>query len=237
MVTAAQLEAGVDSILAQSWDERDGKVVPETEDVALAGGAVKLDATILYADMAKSTILAWKFDARTAARVMKSFLYCASRLITDNGGEIRSFDGDRVMGIFVEGTKNSNAAKTALHIKYAVDQIIKPKVEKRYPSLAAAGWVLAHGVGIDTSATYAVRAGMRGSNDLIWIGRAAGIGAKLSSIRETNYRSYITEDVYNRLLDPSKYKDAATKSGNMWEPMATKQYGLTIYRSSYHWKP
>jgi adenylate cyclase len=237
VVSTADLDSGVDSILTQRWDERDGKVVPETDDVALAGGAVKLDATILYADMANSTILAWQFDARTAAKIMKSFLYCASRLISDNGGEIRSFDGDRVMGIFVEGAKNTAAAKAGLQIKYAVNEIIKPKVEKQFPSLTTKGFVLAHAVGIDTSPTFAVRAGRRGSNDLIWIGRAAGIAAMLSSIREDYYRTYITDAVYGMLLDTSKYKDSTTKTINMWEPMAKKQYGLTIWKSNYHWKP
>jgi class 3 adenylate cyclase len=92
---SAELELGVDDILGQTWDLRDGRIVPETDDVKLKGGAVRIEAAILYADMARSTTLVSDYDPRTAARIMKSFLYCSSRIIQDNGGAIRSFDGDR----------------------------------------------------------------------------------------------------------------------------------------------
>ena len=144
-----------------------GRVVPETDDVKkMKGGAVRIEAAILYADMAESTVLVSDFDARTAARVMKSFLYCSSRIIRDNGGEIRSFDGDRVMGIFIGNSKNSSAAKSALQIKYATDKIVRPKAETKYPTLKTRGFVISHASGVDRSDIFAVRAGMRDSNDL-----------------------------------------------------------------------
>jgi uridylate cyclase len=234
MSITPQLEKGVDDILAEPWSVRDGRVVPETDDVTLKGGGVQLDATILYADLAKSTVLVTDFDHRTAARVMKSFLYCCSRVIEANGGEIRSFDGDRVMGIFVGDAKNSSAAKCALQIKYATDEILRPRVEKKYPTLAANGFKIAHASGVDTSSVLAVRAGMRDANDLIWIGRAAGVAAKLSAIRESHYRSYVTSDVYSRLRDDVK---KGPGKEDMWIVMGAKQHGLTVYRSSWQWKP
>jgi class 3 adenylate cyclase len=234
MVSAVDLEAGVDKILAQSWTEREGHVVPETDDVALSGGAVRIEAAILYADMAESTKLVSDFDARTAARVMKSFLYCSSRLIRGNGGEIRSFDGDRVMGIFIGDAKNSSAAKCALQIKYAIDEIVRPKVEAKYPTLMANGFVVSHACGIDRSSIFAVRAGMRDSNDLIWVGRAAAVAAKLSTTRNRPYRSFITNDVFSMLRDDVK---KGPKGQAMWEQVPTKQYGHVVYRSSWQWKP
>jgi class 3 adenylate cyclase len=129
------LEKDVNAIVKQEWDIREGKVVPETEDVALAGGAVKLTATMLYADLADSTELAM-YDRRLAAKVFKCFLTCCSKLIRDRGGRIRSFDGDRVMGVFVEGAPNSSAAECALKINYAFRKIIKPKLEAQYSVFA-----------------------------------------------------------------------------------------------------
>lgn len=234
MGITAELESGVDTILSQTWNVREGQVVPESDDVALAGGAVEIDVAILYADMANSTDLVSDFDARTAARLMKSFLYCGSKIIRANGGAIRSFDGDRVMGIFIGDNKNSSAAKTALQINSAVLDIIRPRVEIKYPTLAANGFIVRHASGVDRSKVLAVRAGMRGANDLIWIGRAAAVAAKLSSIRSGNYASFITHDVYSRL-------DAASKTGSngdpMWEAMPGTKHGLTIYRSGWKWKP
>src|SRR2546425_1046149 len=100
----------IDGILGQPWDIRDGTVVPETADVALAGGAVRLNATMLYADLADSTVLSTSFDRRVASKIIKSFLAACSRVIRAEGGYIRSFDGDRVMGVFLGEYKNTTAA-------------------------------------------------------------------------------------------------------------------------------
>ena len=68
----------VQTIISTPWDKRDGRKIPETEDVALAGGAVEIDATFLYADLADSSKMAKELDRRIAAKIIKSFLYCAS---------------------------------------------------------------------------------------------------------------------------------------------------------------
>src|SRR6266436_5901784 len=98
MALKEDLISDISAILSQKWDSRDGQVVPTTESVALACGGVKLTATMLYADLIDSTALVL-FNPQTAARVYKCFLSACSRIIRANGGDIRSFDGDRVMGV------------------------------------------------------------------------------------------------------------------------------------------
>ena len=111
---ADELSTSVNEILTVTWNIRDGQVVPSTEDVALKDGAVKLQAVYLYADLADSTTLARDFDRQTAARVVRAYLSVMSKVIRKNDGAIRSFDGDRVMGIFVGSSKNTAAAKCLL---------------------------------------------------------------------------------------------------------------------------
>ena len=62
--------------------------------------------------------------------------------------------------------------KCALQIKYTVAAIMRPKFENQYDSVRNASFSISHGVGIDTGTVLAVRAGARGDNDLIWIGRS-----------------------------------------------------------------
>jgi class 3 adenylate cyclase len=116
MALKDELSTNVSSTLGQEWNIRNGLVAPTSQDVALAGGAVKLTATMLYADLADSTELAMQQDRRVSSKVFKSFLTCASRIIRARGGDIRSFDGDRIMGVFLGDSKNSSAAKCALNI-------------------------------------------------------------------------------------------------------------------------
>ena len=225
----------VSEILSQSWNIRDGTVVPSTEDVVLKGGGVKLDATVLYADLAQSSYLATEFQQRTAAKVIKSFLYTLSRIITTYNGTITSFDGDRVMGIFIGNNKNTDAAKCALKMNYAVNKIIKPKLTSHFQALKRDGFNISHCVGVDTSSVLAVRAGQRGSNDLVWIGHAPNLAAKLSDIRESPYNSFITKKVFDKMLDYSKYnKDKKL----MWDSRTFEFLGekQAVYRSNWWWE-
>lgn len=203
----------VSAILSNNWNIRDGQVVPFSNQVTLAGGAVRFEATMLYADLADSTELAMNFDRRVAAKVFKRFLTCSSRIIRARGGEIRSFDGDRVMGIFLGPLMHNSAARCALNINYAFTQIIKPRFEARY-SIFRENYELAHCVGIDTSEVLVVRGGVVNNNDLVWVGRAPNVAAKLSGLREDSYHSFITSAVYHKLDDNLKFSEDGTY---IWE--------------------
>ncbi len=237
MALSDDLEKDVQGIIDTSWNTRKGQKVPSTTDVALSGGAVELDATFLYADLAHSSKMAKELDRRVAAKVMKSFLATTCRLIRSLGGTIVSFDGDRVLGVFIGDAKNSTAAKCGLQIKYTVQSIIRPKFETKYESVRNATFSISHGVGVDTGTVLAVRAGARGDNDLIWIGRAPNLAAKMSDIRESSYHIFITATVYNKLNDASKYGGKEKK--DMWQRRTWEFLGETIivYRSSFWWKP
>ncbi|SSY68810.1 adenylate/guanylate cyclase domain-containing protein [Alcaligenes faecalis] len=236
MALSDELENEVRMIISTTWDRRDGRKIPQTEEVALAGGAVEIDATFLYADLADSSKIAKELDRRIAAKIIKSFLYCASKLIVAHGGKIVSFDGDRVMGVFYGDFKNSSAAKCALRINWAV-KIISEKFEANYESVKNASFKIRHGVGVDTGTVLAVRGGVRGSNDLIWIGRAPNLAAKMSDLREYPYSSFITAAVFNVLIDEVKYSRSEKKP--MWERRTWNFLGdkIYVYRSSWSWKP
>ena len=236
MALADTLSTDIDTIFTTSWDIRDGRVVPKTEDVVLKGGAVKLDAVILYADLFHSTALAQKTPRTTAAKVVRAYLSSMTRLITAQGGSVRSFDGDRVMGIFVGDNKNTAAAKCALKMNYVVTKILRPKAKAQFGSITKNGIEIAHCAGIHRSEVLVVRGGVRGNNDLVFIGSAPNIAAKLSDIRNGNWHSYITWKVYNSLHDEAKY---GSDGRNMWTKATRKLAGAEwdLYRSTWHWKP
>lgn len=237
MGKAEEIARDVQTTINTTWKKRNGNKIPDTVDIALNGGAVEIDATFLYADLANSSKMAKELDRRIVAKIIKSFLTSVSKLIMHNNGKIVSFDGDRVLGVFYGNSKNSSAAKCALQIKYVVSKIIKPKFESNYQTVKNASFNIDYGVGIDTGSVLAVRGGVRGSNDIIWIERAPNLAAKLSDLRESPYQTFITERVYNKLNDSSKFGGKEKK--NMWERRSWKFLGesISVYRSSWHWKP
>jgi adenylate cyclase len=230
MALEDKLKKDVDTILMQRWNVRGATRVPTTDTLALAGGGARFEATILYADLADSTELAMKYDKRVAAKVFKSFLVCSSKIIRVRGGHIRSFDGDRVMGVFIGKSKNSDAVKAALNINYAFRNIIKPALEP-FASLNKGSYRLAYGVGIDTSDVLVVRGGIRKHNDLVWIGRAPNVAAKLSSVRTVRYPLYITKQVFSHLDHEAKF-DARGKDRWALHPWGKVDGINKVYRSS-----
>jgi class 3 adenylate cyclase len=219
------LKSQVVKIFKEGWAERDGTVVPTSDDVKLGNDAVKLQATVLYADLDASTSLVDKYKPYFASEVYKTFLYCAAKIIRAEGGEITAYDGDRVMAVFLGNAKNTSAARAALKLNYARLKIIQPSLDARYPG---SNYTLRHVVGIDTSSLYVVRTGIRGANDLVWVGRAANYAAKLSALT-SEFSTQITKDVYDMLHATLKQMNGK----NMWsEAIWNTMGGMKIYRST-----
>ncbi len=179
MALQDDLISEVRSIFKDAWDARDGSVVPESETLGLTNEAVTLDATVLYADLAASTDLVDRFKAHFAAEIYKAFLHCGAKIIRAQGGTITAYDGDRIMAVYIGNRKNTAAATTALKINYAAKQIINPAITAQYPKTS---YAVKHVVGVDTSKLLVARTGVRGANDLVWVGRAANYAAKLNDL-------------------------------------------------------
>jgi class 3 adenylate cyclase len=231
-----KLDGDVQAIFEASWNVRSGLVVPYTEDVALGNGGVKLDAVVLYADLAHSTRLARKLGRSVTAKIVRAYLSSMTQLVKDAGGEVRSFDGDRVMGVFVGASKNSSAANCALKMNYVVSNILRPRAETKFPSLSTNRVVIAHCVGIHASPVLVARGGVRGTNDLVFVGSAPNIAAKLSEVRNSPYHVYVTHTVFNKLNRGAR---TSSQDKPMWTPVQVKLSDETwdCYRSSWWRQP
>lgn len=171
----------------------------------------------------------WTEYKRTfAAELYKSYLIAACRIIRSNGGEITAFDGDRVMAVYLGETKNTQAARTALQINHAVAKIINPAITKAYRT----DYVLRQAVGVDTGSIFVARTGIRGSNDLVWVGPTANYAAKLCSLREGFFASWITERVFKKL---NRMASHSVHGAEMWEKRTWTPHGLAVYRSGWTW--
>lgn len=229
----------IDKVLGKPMDitEQRGSstVVPKSEKLGYSQGKI-VDATYLYTDMLDSSGLAVISDKEAAAKVFRSFLNVSTRIIRSNDGHIRSFDGDRVMGIFTGPNKEDRAVKSAMIIKWAVDKLITPELHRALPVLSVTGWRLRQVSGIATGTALLARAGFRDNDDMISIGAAPNLAAKLSDCRsdDRNYATYIGKGTYDNLSDDYKYSEGK----NMWAGAYHLNVGgkrYPYYRSSYHW--
>jgi class 3 adenylate cyclase len=228
-MTSKEILDEIKEIFEEKWETRDGRKVPDTDDLKLGNDAIILSGTVLYADMAESTNLVNNFKSSFAAEVYKAYLLGACRVIRSNAGEITAFDGDRVMAVFIGDYKNTSAAKTALQINYLVRQI-NEAIKEAYPTTA---YSLRQAVGIDTSDLFVARTGIRNSNDLVWVGRSANYAAKLCALGTADFPSYITEGVFTKLNEKGKYGGTPPKL--MWEKRTWTATGAVVYRSNWWW--
>ena len=100
-----ELASEVAEIFNQTWSTRKGIKVPESEGLRLGNDAVKLDGTVLYADLDASTNLVDGYQPTFAAKIYKTYLHCAAKIIKSEGGVITSYDGDRIMAVYIGGSK------------------------------------------------------------------------------------------------------------------------------------
>ena len=217
----------VEEIFKKKWSIREGRKVPESEDLALSNDAVKLNGTVLYADLDDSTSLVDRSKPAFAAEIYKAYLGCAAKVIRSEGGVITAYDGDRIMAVYIGNSKNTSAANSALKINYTVTEIINPLLKECYPRT---DYRVKQVVGIDTSELFVARTGIRGSNDLVWVGRAANYAAKLCSL-SADYPSRLTEAVYDQLNKSVKY---SSDGELMWEAATWNDMnGMRIYQSTW----
>lgn len=226
------LTAEVVKIFKEGWTQREGRLVPDTTDLALRNDAITLKGAVLYADLADSTGLVSTTKPTFAAAVYKTYLNCACRIIRANGGEITAFDGDRVMAVYLGDAKETAAMKSALQINYAVVKIINVKLREEHPQSA---FVVRQAVGVDTGDLLVARTGIRGSNDLVWVGPAANIAAKLCGLREGNYASWVTAAVHGAAKPEAK---TGSDGRAMWDAVPwTARGGASVFRSAWTWTP
>ena len=229
MTLGDNLRSEVRKILQEEWTNRASRVVPEPDHLELANDAVTLHGTVLYADLNGSTGLVDSKEPWFAAEVYKSYLVCAARIIESEGGTITAYDGDRIMAVYTGNKRNNKAVRGALKVNFAVQQVINPAIAELYQG---SNYTVKQSIGIDTSQLWVTRTGIRGANDLVWVGRAANHAAKLSE--RSGPVSQITSDVYQRLAPSCKL---GSDGRNMWSKASAPEIGnRVVYTSDWTWR-
>lgn len=233
----AQVDKTINQKMTITKRQETNDSVPQPEDLGYSEGKL-VSATYLYSDMLNSSGLAASADKEDAARVFRGFLNVATRIIRASNGHIRSFDGDRVMGVFTGAWKEDRAVKSAMQIKYAVDNILTPAVHKQFPKLKSDDWKLRQASGIATGEALLARAGFRNNDDMISIGAAPNLAAKLSDLRHEIDAGYVTRiGKFTHTGLSETHKVSGDK--NMWDGMYKLDMGGTsynYYRSKFYWE-
>ncbi len=226
------LEARVDGYLSGDYETYVPRDVPAPEEIPLGNKAAKIEATTVFMDLRQSSDITNAFRRQTAAKMLKAYFAGAVKIVNDNGGVVRSFNGDGMLAIFTGKSRSNNAVSAAMKIDWFVTNVLRPKFRKYFESNnAAVGNALSFdvGFGIDDGSIYAVRIGIRGTNDVAWVGRCTNTSAKLSNVPRYPSNIAVTREVYGRLVEPQ-----LLSSVNMWSDERLGEFGGVIraYRTT-----
>jgi len=215
-------------VLGNRWKIKDGRQVPSADRLALEENeATEIEGTVLYADMNGSTNMVRGYKNWFAAEMYKIYLHTVSEVLRDNDGVITAFDGDRVMAIFMGDSKNTSAVKCAMRIVFAVNRL-NELIAKEYKDVT---YRIRHSIGIDTGKLFAIRAGVRGANDIVWVGEAANLAAKLTTLDDVDYPIWITKPVYEAMNSSVRYSEGK----NMWTEIDELKFGRRVYKTNWWW--
>jgi class 3 adenylate cyclase len=233
-----EVTAKVDAYLVGDYAVTKPRDVPDPEDVPLGNKALEFAATALFIDVRQSTDISDSFRRQTAAKMMKAYFDGAVRIINANGGRVRSFNGDGMLAFFMGDFRSNPAAKAAMQVDWFVTEVLQTKFQKYFSqNRSALGKALEFevGAGLDDGDIYAVKVGIKGTNDVAWVGRATNTAAKLANIGSGSRNIFITRAVYQRLNDDTKLSGGV----QMWSDERLQDVGGVtrgIRSTAYRWK-
>lgn len=212
------------------YEIQDTKTIPSAEDARLTYGnnGLKGEYAFLFADIRKSSQLITTYGLELTAKILQSYHDICVRVIISMGGEIRSFDGDRVMGVFAGDLKCSSAVEAAMKIQYGIKEILNPTL----------GTNIICGIGIDYGEALITKVGKGANvnnNDVVWIGKATNYASHLCN--EADGCIIISSQVFPKLTDHSRYVMTSPKV-DMWNSISlVLKTGSQIqcYKSRYTW--
>jgi adenylate cyclase len=227
MALLEELNGKIDAYVKQPYEIEETTIIPDTDNSKLTFGnkGLTCEYAFLFMDIRKSSQFHETYGFPKAAKIYQSFHDINVRVIEENNGSVRAFDGDRVMGVFVGRSKNSNAVKAAMQIQWAIRNILNPKLETK----------ITCGGGIDYGKILVTKIGKgrnKNNNDLVWIGKADNYASHLAN--EAKNTIIISTNSYNVLVDDRKVSDGK----NMWQSkILTLKNGTNVncYESIYGW--
>ncbi len=232
MAEIDDLDALVKDYMSGNYTTVATKKIPSTEEVPFGKTLYTTQLTAFCIDLRKSTELLWRHDGETCCKIHKSFLTIATRVISRNGGQLRSFNGDSVLAFWPGQYKQDvdKAVKAAFQLKWALSTRLSKHFDK-YTSLD-------FGIGIDWGKVSIVKAGLPrndNNNDLVFLGTCVNYACEIASQAYGPNHVEVSTDVYSNLTDAWIYGTSTGVKQNMWKPGSLQWKGKTWSTKLTHW--
>ena len=238
-MTSKEIENKVDAVLKEQFTQYDIDEIPDIEnkpDSRLTHGNTGFlgEFTFLYVDMRGSSSFTDQHRLQTITKIYKAYHHCMVECIKTYNGNVRSFDGDRVIAVFGGKSKLNNAIDCAMKMVGCRHDILQPKIKT-----ALSNDKFSLGIGISTGNAMVSKAGVgydKNTRDLIWIGDPPNLGAKLSDEADSPNSIHICKTSFEKLLDRNRYTNKDGVKIDMWTKASFtfKNKPIEIYKTGYY---
>lgn len=235
MAYIKELENKIKDYMDGDYEIVDTETIPSPENVAFGKKAYKIKLTALCIDLRKSTELLRVHDKETCGKIHKSYLTIASKVIIENGGQLRSFNGDSVLAFWPAKWQSDieDAVRAAMRLKWALDI----KFSKYFEPYSKIDF----GIGVDWGDVYIVRAGLPkndNNNDLVFLGMCVNFASMVADQASNPNHVEISSLTYSNLTE--NLLMGINSSGvkqNMWVDGTAKWKGKDWKTkcTSWHW--
>lgn len=194
-----ELKDRVSELMISKYEIAATEQVPERDDVTFKSKSCFITTAVLSIDIRDSTKLLKKHKKSLIAKMLRSFHLICAKIIKNNYGHIRSFNGDSLLAFFdAEYDPCNNAVESAFYIKYSLERLLKTRFGDEFD----------YGIGIDFGKILVAKAGFAGlyNNDLLWIGLPVNQAVKMSNNAKTPYNIHISNTIYKNLRNANKRK-------------------------------
>lgn len=230
------LENKIKDYMDGDYEITETNTIPSAENVPFGKKAFKMQLASLCIDLRKSTDLLRIHDKETCGKIHKSYITIASKIITENGGQLRSFNGDSVLAFWKAQYKSDidDVVRTAMQLKWALDV----KFSKYFEEYSK----LDFGIGVDYGDVYIVRAGLPkndNNNDLVFLGMCVNYSCMIANQAYGPNHVEISTDVYSNLSESLLIgTDSSGAKRNMWTDGNVKWKGKDwkTKLTSWYWK-
>ncbi len=207
------LENKVRDYLEGDYEVTETQTIPSADNVTFGKKAKKMKLCAYCIDLRKSSELLTVHQKQTS-EIHKAFLAVASKVVLENGGEIRSFNGDSLLAFWPAYKKSQldTAVKTAMTTKWLLDIRLSPLFEK-YEKID-------FGIGIDWGDVHIVRAGIprdTNNNDLVFIGKCVNFATAIANQAKSPNHVEISDVTYDNLTDDRIYGVSNGTKVDMWK--------------------
>jgi class 3 adenylate cyclase len=171
----------VASLLKQKPSVKDGRVLPDVDDMAIMGGK-RIRAAFVYSDLHGFTKLVATQPENKSFVFLQAFIEIASQVTKRYGGTVMDVAGDRVLSVFQRplGDESNGPVEDAVTFALWLQTLFRLAIG---PAFSGGGLgQLSLGIGIDYGLAIVGCVGIRNNKRMVFFGDPANNAAKLQDL-------------------------------------------------------